>query len=279
MASARAVSGAGSAPVTASSGGHEGHRSVTAGGVGDAAGGSGESAGGGGSGAATASTTESWSFVPTRSLDDVTTRAVLVRDSPPAAASTVAVTRISVDASALSSSRRQVTLRPETEHSPSSAPGVRDTRSPAGRRSVTTTLRAVDGPALETLSLKTTSSPTSAVELETLFRRLTSVSTTTGVETVSALSASSGSRVGEDTDAVLVRAPRAPPATVALMVILAVCRSAREPSAQATVWSVLIGAQVPTVVVTDASSRSASSRSVTVTPWAVIGPALCTLIV
>ena len=105
------------------------------------------------------------------------------------------------------------------------------------------------------------------------------MSTTTGVETVSALSASSGSRVGEDTDAVLVRAPRAPPATVALMVILAVCRSAREPSAQATVWSVLIGAQVPTVVVTDASSRSASSRSVTVTPWAVIGPALCTLIV
>ena len=170
-------------------------------------------------------------------------------------------------------------LRPTIEHVESSPSRVPKTRSPAGMVSVTTTLRAVDGPALETLSLKTTSSPTSAVELETLFTTLTSVSTTTGVVTVSALSASLGSRVGEETDAVLVRVPRAPPATVALMVIRAVCPSASEPSRHSTVWSDLIGWQVPTVVDTDGSSRCSSSRSVTLTPVAANGPTLCTVTV
>ncbi len=105
------------------------------------------------------------------------------------------------------------------------------------------------------------------------------MSTTTRVVTVSALSASFGSRVGEATDAVLVRAPVAPPATSALMVMVAVCPSAREPSVQPTVWSMVIAAQVPRVVDTDASSRNSSSRSVTVTPVAANGPGLCTVTV
>jgi hypothetical protein len=110
---------------------------------------------GGGScgGAATDRTAESWSFASTRSFDAVVTLAVLVSDSPPALASTVAVTRISVVAPAASSSSVQVTVRPETEHSPSSAWGGDDTRRPAGSRSVVTTARAVDGPALDTWSV------------------------------------------------------------------------------------------------------------------------------
>jgi hypothetical protein len=240
----------------------------------------GDAAGGGGPGTSgTDSPAESWLLVVVRSFEDVATRAVLVSDFPPAAASTRAVRRTRVDPCAASGSRRQVTLRPETEQCPSSAFGVPDTRSPGGRWSVTTTSRAVDGPALEIRSVKTTSSPTSASGLDTLFTRLTSVSTTTRLVTVSALSASSGSRVGEETVAVLVTVPRAAPATVAVMVMVAVRPSAREPSRQSTVVPAATTAHLPTVVVAAAPCRSSSSRSVTLTPVAAAGPLLCTLTV
>lgn len=99
---------------------------------------------------ATDSPAESWSFSSTRSFDDVTTPAVLLRDVPPAAESTLAATRTLVDSPAARSSSLQVTLRPETEHRRPSASGVPDTRSPDGRGSVRTTRRAVDGPAFDT---------------------------------------------------------------------------------------------------------------------------------
>lgn len=105
---------------------------------------------------------------------------------------------------------------------------------------------------------------------------LTSASTTTRLVTVSALSAPLGSRVREETVAVLVTVPRAAPATVALMVMVAVRPSARDPRVQSTAVPEATTAQLPTVVVADAWSRSSSSRSVTLTPVAAAGPWLWT---
>ena len=115
------------APVKDSPSGQVGHGSVTTGGCG----GLGVPGGGGSCGAATDRTAESWSFVSTRSFDDVVDAGGVRQRVASGAASTVAVTRISVVAPAARSSSVQVTVRPETEQSP--CVGLRRARRPAGR--------------------------------------------------------------------------------------------------------------------------------------------------
>lgn len=234
----------------------------------------GDAGGEGSDGAATDRTAVSWSFVPTRSFDAVVTTAVFVSDPPAAPGRTVAAMRTRVVAPAARSSRVHRTVRPDAEQLPSSATGLPVTRSPFGSRSVTTTSLAVDGPALDTTRVKTTSSPTVASSVDPRFTMLRSASTTTRVVTVSALLASSGSRAEEVTEAVLVRAPVAPPATIALTVTVAVAPFAREATVQLTSPPVATGAQAPAEVVAAGSSRTPSSGSLTVTSVAVAGPAL-----